>query len=509
MVNKLDSNQSGLSIAEEATLRTLPGTPVWFPLEPNSYSDFAGDTKTAERAPINAGRQNFRSVVTGQDASGGFNSDFLQAGMFRLMQGYMFADAHEKADTQPTKTATSVALIDVTSTAYEATTGLAGFPVNALVLASHFTNSANNGLKLVTASAAGSLSAAGLVAEASPPATAKLEQVGYRAASGDLTLTVSASVLTMSSTALDFTTLGLNLGEWLFIGGDASVNQFVSAANKGFARIRSIAAHAITFDETTFTPVNDAGTAKLVDLYFGKFLRNESDPTLIKRRTYNLERTLGNNGTGQQAEYLEGSVADEVDFTLGLEAIATADFKFVSCAHTVRNGTQGLKFGTRVAQTVSKAYNTSSDVYRLQVAPAYAGSLNAAGAFGYVNEAKLAIKNSVAATKAIGAGLYAVDTTAGNFDFSGSITAYFTDVASCIAINNNTDMEFNAIMAANNQGCVFDAPMLGLGGGKIAVTKDKEITIPVDLKAAAGDLNYTLSLTQFAYLPTVAMPVFV
>jgi len=40
VANKIDSNLTGLSICEEASLKTLLGTSgdVWYPYEPNSYS---------------------------------------------------------------------------------------------------------------------------------------------------------------------------------------------------------------------------------------------------------------------------------------------------------------------------------------------------------------------------------------------------------------------------------------------------------------------------------------
>ena len=57
MPNKIDSNVTGLAYAEEASIGVLPGSPVFYSLEPNSYNPTGAEIKTVARNPINPSRQ--------------------------------------------------------------------------------------------------------------------------------------------------------------------------------------------------------------------------------------------------------------------------------------------------------------------------------------------------------------------------------------------------------------------------------------------------------------------
>jgi len=508
-INKIDSNITSLHIAEEECLKQLPVTPVWFEQEPNSYSDLGGEITNVARNPIDPSRQRKKGTVTDLDASAGFNSDFTQNNMARLLQGFFFADAREKPSTAPFNgTAVAITNVDGTNEEFDAASGLDAFSVGELVLASGFGVASNNGLKTVTTAASGTLTVSeDLTDEVTPPAAAKVETVGFQFALDDIDVTKSASTITLSSTVADFTTLGLNVGEWIFIGGDASGNQFGDADNTpGYGRISSISTNALVLDDSTFTGANETSSGTTLQIFFGKVIRNEKDANLIKRRSYSIERQLGEDANGVQSEYLEGSIPNEFTLNVPQADKLSVDLAYVAMDTAQRDGTTGIKTGTRASSPGEESFNTSSDVFRIKLNVVDPATLNPTGLFAFVSEASLAINNNITPTKSIGT-LGAFDATAGDFEVSGSITAFFSDVAAISAVRNNSDVALNAIFARDNAGFVFDAPLISLGGGRVAVEKDSPITIPVETNVAENANGYTLMSCFLPYLPDIAMPV--
>lgn len=504
MADKQDSNLTGLRYAEEATLKTLPGTPDWYPLEPNSYSDFGGQIDTVARNPINASRQRKKGTVTDLDASGGFNQDLTMNNLTRLLQGFFFADIREKVTTGPMN-AVAIAITSVTAgtKTYAAASGLGSFLVGGLIMASGFGVAANNGLKNVASRTSGTVVVTQTIAdEASPPAAAKLASVGMQLGSGTTSIALNGSLVRLVDSATDLTTLGLLAGEWIYIGGDAVGVHFAVNAG-GWARVSAITAGYLEFDKTGWDATAETGTGKTIQLFFGSVLRNESDPALIKRRTYNIERTLGNDGSGVMSEYLVGAVCNELTLNMPQADKVNIDLTFIALDNEQRDGLTGVKSGNRPTVAPEEAINTSSDFARIKLGLASNSDAFVDPLFAFATEMTLSINNNVSPNKALGV-LGGFDTSVGTFEVGGSLTAYFANIAAVQAVRNNSDVTVDVIMQRPNAALLFDVPLLSLGDGRLNVEQDQPITLPLEQNAAESKFGNTLLFMNFPYLPTAA-----
>lgn len=505
--SKQDSNRTGLAIAEEASLKVLPGVngadAVWYTQEPNEYSDFGSELTLVARQPINPSRQNQKGGVVDLDASGGFNQDFTQTNMQRVLQGFFFSDAHEKGKSLPLSVAANP-LTGILDDSITFTRPLASaVPVGALVLFKGFASPLNLGVKTVTTGGTNGLAFSTLADDPAP--LGSVEVCGHQFAVADVALTFTNGIPALTSTAFNFTSLGLIPGEWIFVGGDGAAFNFGTLAT-GYARIKSIGQNTIVFDKVTWANFAAVpGTGKTIRIFFGTTIRNEKDPALIKRRTYSVERTLGNDDDGAQAEYLDGAVPNEFTINIPQAEKLNADLTFVALDNAQRTGAEGLRSGIRRAALGEALYNTSSNVFRMRMSIIDESNPNPNPFFAYITEGSVAINNGVTPDKAVGV-LGAFDTSAGNFEVSGSVTAYFSTVSAVKAIRQNADVSIDFVFAANNAGFVVDIPLLALGGGRLDVAAGESIKLPLEMSAAENKLGYTLMLCFFSYLPTIAIP---
>lgn len=497
--NRLDSNATGLRYAEEECLRQLPANVTWHGLEPNSYNDFGGTITTQAREPISASRQREKGVVTDLEASGGFQQDLTIGNTWRLLQGFLFADARERATTMPLNGApvalTAAAAVDKS---VAAAAGLAGFKKGYIVQFGGFGKAENNVRRTVAADASATkVTFKEAVLDETPPA-GYINHVGIKFDTSALNAVMNGKLFQLTGSNLN--TYGFVPGEWVFIGGDDPTSRFTN--NTGFARISVVTPNAITFDKTDFAAQAEVGTNKSIEIYVGSIIRNEAEPSLIKRRSYQLERYLGKDKDGDMSEYLVGAVPNEMTVNVSSADKVTVDMSFMALDSEQRDGKAGLKTGTRPISAPESAFNTSSDVHRIKLAEVVDESA-VKPLYAFATELSISVNNNVSASKAIGT-LGAIDTTAGMFEVGGSMTAYFADISAVKAVRNNADITLDMVMLKRNSGMVWDIPLLTLGNGRLTVEKDQAIMLPLDTNAVKGKFGYTLQIQRFSYLPNVA-----
>lgn len=494
-----ESNSTGLSIALETTLGTVDGSAIWITREPNTYGDFGGSLKLVARQPINASRQSRKGVTTDLDASGKWQEDLTYANTQTIIEGIMFAAFRTKHELKTS------AVVNSTH-AYTVASGGAAFVAGAMLFAKGFGKTANNGLKKVTSGASTSIVVTDTGVQ-DETIVGTISQVGFEAAAADITFATADQ--SYNSTTLDFTTLGIVPGEWIHVGDDAAGNQFATAAVNGYKRVRSIAVHKLVIDKTISTMgADDAGTGKTVRIFYGRYIKNESDPSLILRKTYQLERQLNKADTSdanQQAEYVVGSVLDNTVFTFNSADKITYEITTVSTQYETRDGSVGPKAGSRPALNSGSAFNTSVDIVHTGVH--IAGQADPL--YIYLTDCSLTIANNTKPNKALGV-LGAFDLSAGEYEVSATANAYFADVAAQTAIIDNADVTMEIICARDNSGIIFDLPLVSLGDGRLKVASNEPITLPLSIDAASNSsLNagsdYTLGIGYFDYLPEMAM----
>lgn len=510
-VNKIDSNITGLAYIEEDTIGSDIIIPPWRSLEPNSYSDFGGELTTVSPNPINPSRQRKKGILTDLDATCAFNHNLTSENLKDLLQGFMFADIRRK----PNAFIDEVVVPQTGNREYR-TTDITGFQAGQLIKGFGFTNPQNNQTRrIISVSNTGlNMGSATIIAEDPPADTAYVQVVGYQGIQGQIQVDITQLLPRLTSATLDFRDLSLIPGEWIYVGGDISSMSFNELANNGFKRIRSIAQREIVIDKSAQTMVAANATntsSKSISIYYGDVLRNETGID-IKRRSYHFERTLGASDSARfteiQSEIIKGAVANELTLNIPTADIVNMDLGFIGIDHIQRSGGLGPLRITVESPEAADIFNTSSDFSRLKMSSVSDTEENPDALFVFITEASITINNNLTSNKAV-THLGAFDITAGTFQVGGSVTAYFSDVASIAAVRQNSNISLDMILVKGNQGIVVDMPLISLGDGRLNVEQDQPITLPLTMEAASGEdissgLDHTLLFTFFKYLPNVA-----
>lgn len=183
----------------------------------------------------------------------------------------------------------------VSGSAYTVISGTT-FEQGTLVHASGFNVAGNNGLKVVGALPSGtSIPASGLATESTPPNAAEIHDVGVQGTAGDIETTTTGGNALISTT-LDFTTLGIAVGDPIKIGGSTVATQFATGALNDWVIVSAVSANRIDLEEVPAGWATDAGATKTIHLYFGDHIVNG-----VTNSTITAEREFSDTALYQYA----------------------------------------------------------------------------------------------------------------------------------------------------------------------------------------------------------------
>lgn len=510
-MGRVTTNSLAISAAREASLGVLPGSPVWRGLEPNSINTFGSSISKTARSPISQSRQRRKGIITDLDSSVEFEADLTLSHFRDYMEGFCFAVAIGAPVFIPSAATAGAFTVPAVSAGDAAKLTYGVGAAMSLLYARGFGNGANNGLFVLGAAvAAGATSitvTGGAVAE-TPDATddVELAVAGVRGAAGDLEIDADGNLI---STALDFTTLGLSVGQWVHVGGVDATNQFFNEENYGFARLALIEANKLTLERKGQAFVTDdgtdtgaAGTGLAIDLLFGQFVRNvpTSHPDYLETSTQ-FELELPNLGTGgaDLYEYALGNYHDTVSISVPLTDKATVTYGFVGTDTVPPTASRATNAADAKQPSETSAFGTSSDLARLIIQ-----KVDETGLTTDFKSLTVTLTNNVSPEKVLGV-LGARFMNAGNFEADVEAQVLFTSPDVTAAIKANTTLGLYFALRNDDGGVMCDFPSGTLDGGDREFPVNQTVLLNGTFAAFEDPaLGYSFSASLFPVLPELS-----
>lgn len=492
MTDLQSTNRTKLSRVREVTFGVIPTSPV-FKTKRQTSSGLNANPQTVISSEIRSDRQVTDLILLGYQAGGPVAGELsfkaYDDEMEEALQGTWANNPYIEVLTLDTE------ISDVTATTLTVLTPL-GTPYKSgmLTLTGGFTTAANNKVVArVSSSTATTIVYPGAtytIEGAAIPVGANVRVIGFQGAAGDLVATITNGNA-ITSTALDFTTLGLTVGQWVSVGGSVAGSFFATAGVGGFCRISAITATRLSFDRAPSTWAADAGAAKTIMVFVPDFLTNAST-----KRSVTYERQYLDHSPVSY-EYLRGQTVDKFTVTADAQKIATLSTDLIGSDSTVT--TTRAAGATDIVAPTNFVLNTASNVDAI----AFDGT--AIGTPNYLMKADWTYNNNLRRQTAVGvSGI--VGTGNGEFSVDMSLDFYFGDKTVLDKVVNNTLTSFNTALGRNDgnkEAYMFDFPSIKLASGAPAVS-GKNADVMITCKATAfmhATLLYTTSIGRFWYLP--------
>ena len=480
------TNETVVSFAVEESPGKLPVSPIWKSTEVNDISALGATITTSPRNPISESRGAKKGSVTDLDSSVELPMDLTMESFLDFSQGFMYAQWYKQKHFKPTA---------VTGTGYTVD-ALGDLTEDTLVYARGFLNSGNNGLKVVGAlSTSTDIVVSGLIVEGTVPEDAELDVAGVQGGTGDLEIDALGN---LTSTTLNFTTLGLTVGQSIWVGGATTDTSFDIAEDIGYARLRLIESNKLTLDNKLQAFAADSGTGKTIQIFIGSFIRDV--PTKHEKfikETYTFEAAYSGLGVGEdenEYEYPKGNYTNSFTFSWPGQALATMTTTFVGL--DTPDSVQVQATGERVSPSKTSGFNTTSDFTRLRLT-----KYDETGITTYFDTLDLTINNNVNPRKIIGT-LGAAFINVGGLEVTGSTTVIFTDTAVIKAVRNNETCSLDFAIDNDDGSLHYNIPSMTLGGADKSYPRNESITMNITSNAFEDTFfGYSVGITHYPYLP--------
>jgi len=500
------AHRAQMASVKEDTVGTTPGTPR-MRLRRFGKEDFRAGGTYKDSDELRSDRGRADALLTGLDAAGGISYPmvfpFPDSPSHTDLESAFYNTFTRRAERFNDGGLTPITNVATTNTVLTVTTGTT-FQVGHLVKFSGFTTAANNGVfRCTTASATVPRFVGSTLTNETPPAGARVKVVGFQGASGDITATATG----LGSTALDFTTLGLAVGDWIKIGDSVtSGNRFATAALNGVARITAIAATALTLDHRPTGWTTDAGTSKTITVWAGDTLTHGT--TQIGQT---IERGIL-DVTGASTEYTpyKGLVVDEWMLRASMGAAIDVAVRYIGLGLTTPS---------------TSPLDASPDAALLQTAfPAFVGRMHiiaggtSTGAFGsnvslssptvgtgICRSASIKLSNNSARREVLGLA-YPRGVAAQSLSVTVSFEEYFATqtAATYNRAGTLTSVFLYGMNANSNQGFLISVPrgvvQQSADGNMTGMNEEIQVAWEVSASVDEAVTGKMISYTAFEYI---------
>lgn len=483
------TNDIKLSFAVESSLGTLPGTPDWVESDRLSIDSWGSTISRTEIRPINQNAMDEKPIITDLDSTVGYSNNLTISGFYNHAQGAFRSDNQTQVEVVPTS-------ILASDDSFNHTALSSALAEGTLIYARNFTNTANSGLHVVGAASTTikTITTSTLTDESTIPSNARFNVVGVQGTSGDIELDSDNNII---STTLDFTTLGINVGQSIWIGGSTAATQFATADYTGLVRVKVVAANKITIEERPWTVgAADAGTGKTIQLFIGDFIRNVTrDDSDYNAESYTFEGEFPNmESATTYYEYPEGNRVNECSLTFPQTDKATISWGFIGT--DTPNMTSSQASGNRLNVYDNKGFGTSSDCVFLKVKDSSLVDYDTS-----FTDLNFTISNNINPRKVL-CNLGASDINDGNFMVSGSVQAFINDPDMINSVRNNETLVLSYAISNDDGVLDFYLPAVTFSSKTYDMPDNDNALTNFDIMTYKDEFyNFVMGVTHYHYLP--------